>query len=74
MLLSEEMIQEIITRNRKFTKGYRNDDPIEKEFKSDQELKKPQPPLVKDAATPVEEHIILNKDFKNLEMKNNLVV
>ena len=37
-MLSEEMVQEIIEKNRKFTKGYRYDDPIEKEFKSDQEL------------------------------------
>lgn len=72
-MLTEEMIQEIIEKNRKFTKGYRNDDPIEKEFQSDQELKKPQPPLAKAAVTPVEEHIMLNKDFENLEIKNNLV-
>lgn len=60
-MLSEEVIQEIIAKNRKFTKGYRNDDPLEKEFKSDQELKKPQPPPCKRCSDSCRRTYCINK-------------
>ena len=70
----EKVIQnELIEKGRSFTKGYVQDDPHAELFESDQELKLPQPPLVKAAVTPLETHIPLNRDFSGLQLKNDLV-
>lgn len=64
---------ELIKKGRSFTQGYRNDDPYEDIFESDQEQKLPQPPLVKAAVTPKGAHILLTRDFAALTMKNSLL-
>ena len=72
-MLEKELRRELIQKGRAFTRGFRNDDPYMKQSESDQDMKLPQPPLVKAALTPVEEHIPLEKDFSKLTLKNNLV-
>lgn len=63
----------LIRSGRDFMKGYRFDDPYGELFESDQELKRPQPPLVKAAVTQPERWIRLPKDFSNLNLKNDLI-
>ena len=46
-MLEEAVQKRIISQNREFMKGYRENDPYEADFESDQDLKRPQPPLVK---------------------------
>lgn len=46
-MLDEKLQSELIARGRAFTHGYIENDPYEEDFQSDQELKRPQPPLVK---------------------------
>lgn len=72
-MLNQEIQKQLIQKGRDFTKGYRNGDPYEADFESDQELKLPQPPLVKAAVTPVETHIPLTLDFSKLELTNDIV-
>ena len=45
-MLDRELQNEIIRKNRNFTKGYQANDPYGETFESDQELKLPQPPLM----------------------------
>lgn len=71
-MLDEKLQRDLIQQGRDFTKGYRDDDPYA-DFESDQELKRPQPPLCKPAMTPKETHIVLSQDFSSLDMKNHLV-
>ena len=54
-------------------KGYGPHSFPEDEFQSDQEMKLPQPPLVKAPMSPVENRISLTRDFTNLSLKNNLI-
>ena len=72
-MLEKEIQQELINKGRNFTKGYQNDDPFGELFESDQSLKLPQPPLVKEAITPKEEQIVLTRDFSAITMNNDLV-
>ncbi len=72
-MLDPAIQQELIAKGRAFMKGYVADDAYEESFESDQQLKKPQPPLCKAAVTPEEEHIPLTKDFSTLSMNNDLV-
>ncbi len=46
-MLDQELQQSLIAKGRAFTHGYHDDDPYEALFESDQDLKKPMPPLVK---------------------------
>ena len=46
-MLNKEIQEKLISKGRAFTKGYKDNDPYMDEFESDQELKRPQPPLVK---------------------------
>ena len=71
-MLDEKIQQELIERGRAFTKGYPEFDPYEEEFESDQELKRPQPPLVKSPMRGEDGRTPLPRDFGNLEMKNDL--
>lgn len=48
-LIDKRLQDKIISKNRDFMKGYRDDDPYMERFESDQDLKRPQPPLVKPA-------------------------
>ena len=72
-MLEKEIQEKLIREGRIFTKGYREDDPYLEGFESDQELKLPQPPLVKATVTPPESWIRLSRDFSDLELRNDLV-
>lgn len=72
-MLNKEIQDQLIKKGRAFTRGYLEEDPYEELFESDQDLKSPQPPLVKEAVTPPNTHISLSKDFSSLTMKNSLV-
>lgn len=72
-MLEENIQRELIKKGRAFIKGYRADDPYEDDFESDQDLKRPQPPLVKAAMRPETEWIALPKDFSELEHSDDLI-
>ena len=72
-MLEKEIQEQLIAKGRSFTRGYRQGDPYQDSFQSDQELKRPQPPLVKAPVTSKENWIMLSRDFSGLEIKNNLV-
>ncbi len=72
-MLDNEIQKKLIDAGRDFMKGYRDNDPYGDEFESDQELKKPQPSLVKEAVTTPDAWINLPKDFKDLDLKNDLL-
>ncbi len=72
-MLSRRAQDEIIARNRAFTKGYQDNDPYMEAFESDQELKLPQPPLTKPAMADESSRIFLPLDFDSLDLKNDLV-
>ena len=72
-MLNREIQQKIINQNREFMKGYRDNDPYMEYFESDQDLKLPQPPLVKAPVTPAKTHIALSKDFSKLTITHDLV-
>lgn len=70
-MLDETLQKKLIQKGREFTKGYQEDDPYLNDFESDQDLHKPQPPLVKPAMA--EKKIDLPRDFSGLELQNDLV-
>ena len=70
-MLDETLQKKLIEAGRAFTRGYTANDPYMEAFESDQELHKPQPPLVKAAVT--EEKIALTRDFSGLALKQDLV-
>ena len=72
-MIDKRLQDKIISKNRDFMKGYRDDDPYMERFESDQDLKRPQPPLVKPAMAGEHAKIVLPKDFSRLSMKNQLV-
>lgn len=70
-MLDDALQKKLIEAGRSFTRGYLESDPYMETFESDQELKKPQPPLVKPAVT--EEKTALTRDFSTLALKQDLV-
>lgn len=72
-MLNKSLQDEIIARNRDFTKGDQDQDPYMEDFESDQDLKLPQPPLTKPAMADESARICLSMDFDGLEMKNDLI-
>lgn len=70
-MLEPKLQEKIIENNRQFTMGYRELDPYIQDFESDQDMKKPQPPLVK-APLPHTEKISLTRDFPSLELKRDI--
>ena len=72
-MLNKDLQNDIIQKNRNFTKGYQDSDPYMEDFESDQERKLPQPPLVKAPVTPRENWIPLSRDFSGLDLKNDLL-
>lgn len=72
-MLDQNIQKELIEKGRAFIKGYRANDPYEEEFESDQDLKCPQPPLVKAAMRPETEWVVLPKDFSELEHSDDLI-
>ncbi len=72
-MLEIKVQEALIKTGRDFTKGYQNNDPYGDKFESDQELKRPQPPLVKAAKTEPNSWVHLPRDFEDLELKNDLI-
>ena len=66
--MEEKRIKELIERGRNLMK-WRGDDETD-DFLSDQQLKKPQPPLVKSAMR--EKKIALPRDFEKLDLSKNI--
>lgn len=71
-MLDKEIQKQLIAKGRDFMHGYRDNDPYESDFESDQDLKLPQPPLVKAPMAKDGNHIALTKDFSQLPMLHNL--
>ena len=70
--MDEKTIRETIQRGRDFLKSQSTAE-LERngsDYKTDQELKRPQPPLVKEPMT--ESRINLPRDFENLSLEGNL--
>lgn len=70
-MLEQKIQKELIAKGRAFLRGYRDNDPYMEDFESDQDLKLPQPPLVK-APMAQDGNRILPKDFSELPMLHNL--
>ena len=70
-MLEDALQNGLIKKGRAFTRGYTQDDPYMAAFESDQELHKPQPPLVKPPMA--DEKIELTRDFGALGLKQDLV-
>lgn len=71
-MLDEKLQSDLIAKGRAFTRGYLENDPYE-DFESDQELKRPQPPLVKSPMRGDDARIVLPRDFETLPLKNDLL-
>ena len=65
-MLHEALQKQLIEQGRAFTTGYRLNDLYNEEFESDQDLKKPQPPLVKSPMRPDSAALELPMDFDGL--------
>jgi len=65
--------KKLIDEGRTFMKGSRADMPYQKEFESDQMLKRPQPPLVKAPMAAPSAQIELPRDFSSLNHKKSLL-
>lgn len=72
-MLDPSTQKRMIQTNRRFTMGYRPDDPYEDLFESDQQLRLPQPPLVKAPIAPENGTIPLCRDFHQLSLENNVL-
>ena len=72
-MLDDKIQSDLIAKGRAFTRGYPENDPYEEDFESDQELKRPQPPLVKDPMRGIEARTPLPRDFEALERKDDLL-
>lgn len=71
-MLNKEIQNQLIAKGRAFMHGYSENDPYQNDFESDQDLKLPQPPLVKAPMTAEDNHIRLTKDFSQIPMLHNL--
>ena len=71
-MLDKEIQKQLIAKGRDFMHGYRDNDPYAEDFESDQDLKLPQPPLVKAPMAKDGNRIELTKDFSKLPMLHNL--
>ena len=71
-MLDKEIQEKLIAKGRDFMRGYRDNDPYNEDFESDQDLKLPQPPLVKTPMAKDGNRITLTKDFSQLPMLHNL--
>ena len=72
-MLDPKLQSDLIAKGCAFTHGYLENDPYEDLFESDQELKRPQPPLVKQAMRGLDARTPLPRDFEALERKNDLL-
>lgn len=71
-MLDKEIQEKLIAKGRDFMHGYRDNNPYNEDFESDQDLKLPQPPLVKAPMAKDGNRIALPKDFAQLPMLHNL--
>ena len=71
-MLDKDIQKKLITQGRDFMHGYRDHDPYDEDFESDQDLKLPQPPLVKAPMAQDGNRITLTKDFSQLPMVHHL--
>lgn len=71
-MITVEEANRLIAEGREFMKGFTAENAWKEEYKSDQDLKKPQPPLVK-AAMSDAAPIRLPRNFEALGLKNDLV-
>lgn len=71
-MLQKEIQNTLIANGRNFMHGYRENDPYLGDFESDQDLKMPQPPLVKSPMAADGNRVVLTKDFSRLPMLHNL--
>lgn len=71
-MLDKEIQAKLIAKGRSFMRGYRDNDPYNEDFESDQDLKLPQPPLAKAPMAKDSNRIDLTKDFSQLPMLHNL--
>lgn len=71
-MLDKEIQEKLIAKGRDFMRGYRDNDPYNEDFESDQDLKLPQPPLVKAPMAKDGNRTALPKDFAQLPMLHNL--
>lgn len=71
-MLDEKLQSELLAKGRAFTRGYLENDPYD-DFESDQELKRPQPPLVKVPMRGEDARVSLPRDFEALPLKNDLL-
>lgn len=71
-MLDKEIQAKLIAKGRSFMRGYRDNDPYNEDFESDQDLKLPQPPLAKAPMAKDSNRLNLTKDFSQLPMLHNL--
>lgn len=72
-MIDRKISDELIAKGREFMKGYSALTPYVEEYESDQDLKLPQPPLVKAPMAEESARTCLPMDFGNLSLKNDLV-
>ena len=72
-MLDNKIQAGLIEKGRAFTHGYLENDPYEADFESDQELKRPQPPLVKAPMREESARTPLPRDFEKLERRDDLL-
>lgn len=71
-MLDPQLQREITLKNRRFMQATRADDPYEEDFESDQQLRRPQPPLVKSPMADESARIALPLEFDALPLDVNL--
>lgn len=72
-MLDGKIQREIMERKRMFTRGYQENDPYLEEFESDQQLERPQPPLVKEPMAEKAARVPLPRSFDTLTVKGDLI-
>lgn len=72
-MIDRSISDELIAKGREFMKGYHDGTPYLEEYESDQDLKLPQPPLVKTPMADESARTKLPMDFDSLLLKNDLV-
>jgi len=72
-MIDRKISDGLIAKGREFMKGYNANTPYLEEYESDQDLKLPQPPLVKPAMADESARISLPLDFSSLQLNNDLI-
>lgn len=72
-MIDRSISEALIAKGREFMKGYHDDTPYLAEYESDQDLKLPQPPLVKAPMADESARTSLPMDFEHLSTKNDLL-